>query len=82
MTPSCGIKVKRIFHHDAWVFVKEELEGRSWDFCLCAICANLTPEDVLHNCQIANALYRFCVENNLVAPIFECPVFREKVEKK
>ena len=65
-------------HHGAEVTVKEELKGKHREHCLCYDCEKFTPEDRARNCPIANAVYRNCVEFDIVTPVWECKYFKEE----
>lgn len=69
------IDTVRYEHHGTDVAVDAALKGRHWQHCLCAECALFKPEPRTGNCEIANRLYALCVEENLVAPVWECPKF-------
>ena len=62
----------------AKVWVREDLKGEHREHCLCWKCEKLTPEDRTKNCPIATKVFTLCVEENLVLPVWECPVFVEK----
>lgn len=64
-------------HHGADVWVREDLKGKHWDYCLCRDCAKLNTGDRDKNCPIANALYDNCVKFNVVTPVWECPAFNK-----
>lgn len=58
------------------VWVRKDLRGCHRDVCLCWGCGRFTPgRDT--NCRIAQDLFRLCVDNELVTPVFECPDFVE-----
>lgn len=66
------------YHHhspDLPVAVQSHLKGRHREHCLCFGCARFTPEDRDSNCNVANDLYALCVNNELAAPVWECPYF-------
>lgn len=65
-------------HHDVLVFVDSELKGKHRDHCLCFKCDNFDPKDRVANCPVANLLYAFCVLNDMVTPVYECPKFKER----
>jgi len=70
------MKYEKYEHHGSQVWVRRELQGKHWDYCLCIECKNLKigEED---NCPIAKKIYKTCVECNVVTPVFECPDFCE-----
>jgi hypothetical protein len=61
-------------HHGATVFVDEGLKGKHREHCLCWRCESFKP-GTPENCPIAEKLYRICVDENLVTPVYECPVY-------
>jgi hypothetical protein len=65
-------------HHGCTVFVQEHLKGSHREHCLCYSCAWFKPEgDRKNQCPIADAVYKNCVEHNIVTPVWECPKFTE-----
>jgi len=66
-------------HHEKEVAVRSDLKGKHWDYCLCRECIHFAP-NTEDNCPIAQQLYRFCVDHNLVTPVWECPKFSLKAE--
>lgn len=70
---------ERYHHHDpnVLVSVKSDLKGRHREHCLCYACHNFNPSDRENNCITAQFLYEFCVDRNLVLPVWECPGFIE-----
>lgn len=66
--------IDRYVHHKVPVFVRADLKGRHWEFCLCNKCKNLKMGEP-DNCPIANEVYQTCLLYDLVTPIFECPVY-------
>lgn len=56
------------------VAVREDLKGKHREHCLCFRCARFTPEDG-PKCPIAAELFAFCQRQDLVTPVWECPVF-------
>lgn len=65
-------------HHDALVSVDEDLKGKHRNHCLCYKCGSFKPETREGNCPIANKLFQICVDENVVTPVYECPVFVPK----
>lgn len=65
-------------HHGTLVFVDKELKGHHREHCLCFRCASFKPESREENCPIANKLFQICVDESLVTPVYECPVFKDK----
>jgi hypothetical protein len=62
-------------HHGATVSVQEENKGKHRDNCLCfQACCHFKP-GTPSNCQIAQSVYRNCVEFNIVTPVWECPQY-------
>ena len=66
-------------HHGRMVWVRASQKGQHWSRCLCGECAKFTPNDRENNCPIANALYAFDVERDLVTPVWECPKFEARI---
>lgn len=64
-------------HHGVSVMVREDLKGRHREFCLCYSCKYFHPgED--DNCPTAHRVFRTCVNEGVVTPVWECPLFEEK----
>lgn len=70
-------KIVGYIHHGRYVYVDEDLKGKHRSHCLCFRCTKFRPEDRENNCKIANLNYANCVLNDLVLPVYECPVFEE-----
>jgi hypothetical protein len=68
-----GQKV-RYHHHNADVWVDEDLQGKHRDHCLCYGCDRFKPGTDNH-CEIAGELYQLVVKHNLVTPVYECPKY-------
>ena len=62
-------------HHGTVVFSSEDTVGAHRDFCLCYRCERFKPTSEPDNCSIAQSLFELCVNNHIVAPVFECPEF-------
>jgi len=58
-------------HHGKNVWVRESLVGQHREHCLCYKC------DHLNNCLVAESHFKFCKQFNVVAPMWECPTFKE-----
>lgn len=54
------------------VFVMASHRGTHRDHCLCFVCTRFKPGES-NNCSVAQAVFRLCVEYDLVLPVFECP---------
>ena len=67
-------KIVTYEHHGAVVSVRESLQGRQREHCLCYRCGKFRPGEE-DNCPRAKTLYDFCVQNDMVTPVWECPVF-------
>ena len=65
-------------HHGNKVWVRSDLKGKHWDYCLCASCTRLNIKNHTENCVIANMLYSICVEQDLVIPVWECAEFTKR----
>lgn len=63
-------------HHEAMVFVRDDLKGLHRDHCLCYSCERFKPGSK-ENCRIAKEVYALCVRLDLVTPVWECPIFVE-----
>ena len=61
-------------HHGKLVGVRQDLQGKHWDHCLCKECARFQP-DTENNCPIAEDTRTNCKKHNLVTPVWECPSF-------
>lgn len=70
-------KFEQYEHHGKTVWVSKELKGKHRDVCLCFSCKKLKINEK-DNCPIAQETFKNCVKNDLVTPVFECPVFEEK----
>jgi len=62
-------------HYGREVAVRSDLRGKHREFCLCWQCGFFHPEDRELNCPIANLVYAVCMRENLVLPVWECPLF-------
>lgn len=65
-------------HHGKDVWVDSELKGKHREHCLCHSCEKLDVTNREKNCPIANAVFKNCVDFDLVTPVYECPEFKEK----
>ena len=63
-------------HHDQLVWARREMIGLHRNICLCYECAKFFPGEA-DNCPIAEKVFKTCVEEQLVTPVLECPVFEE-----
>lgn len=70
-------KIVTYEHHGAVVSVRESLQGRHREHCLCYRCDKFKPGEK-DNCPLAKALYDMCVKNDMVTPVWECKAFGEK----
>lgn len=67
-------------HFKNVVSVKEELQGKHRDHCLCfAGCKHFKP-GAPENCPIAQGLFEFDCMHGLVTPVWECPKFEQEQE--
>jgi len=64
-------------HHDASVWVRQDLKGRHREHCLCYECSKFKPGKQDH-CRRAIDNYDWCVKYDMVSPVWECPSFRLK----
>ena len=66
--------IKYVHHGTKEVSVQEHLKGKHREHCLCwQNCKHFTPENRDENCNIANELFGLCVDENIVALVWECP---------
>jgi hypothetical protein len=72
------MQTEKYEHHGAIVSVVSAVKGKHREHCLCFSCAKFKPEDEEGTCPIAASLYSFCVEYNLVTPVYECPIYEPK----
>lgn len=71
-------------HHGNAVHVRSDLKGKHREHCLCFSCSHFHPEDRAKNCGIADRVYMLCVDEHLVLPVWECPMFspcQEQMER-
>ena len=66
-------------NNSAVVWVQEHLRGKHRDHCLCYSCALFKPGNRAENCKLANLLFDFAVEYDMVTPVWECKAFQEAV---
>lgn len=66
-------------HHGKTVAVRKGLKGKHREYCLCYTCARFSPEPRTGNCEIANQVFKACVEHTIVTPVWECPEYKELV---
>lgn len=65
-------------HHGAQVSVREDLKGQHRAHCLCYSCEKFQGGSGSENgCPIAKKVFALCVDESLVLPVWECPVFEE-----
>ena len=64
-------------HHGRVVHVRSDLKDRHRAHCLCYSCKRFRPDEK-ENCRIAKEVYALCVREDLVLPVWECPLFEEK----
>lgn len=62
-------------HHGEEVWVKESLKGTHREHCLCFSCSEFMVSG--NKCEIADKVYKNCIDYNLVTPVFECKAFVE-----
>lgn len=71
------MKIEKYNHHGADVSVRSDLKGRHVEHCLCwQGCKHFAPGKP-ENCEIAQAVYKNCVQFNIVTPMWECPRFAQ-----
>ena len=62
-------------HHGEFVAVQDHLKGLHREHCLCFQgCRFFKPEST-ENCNVAERVYRTCVDFGIVTPVWECPYF-------
>jgi hypothetical protein len=64
-------------HHGATVTVRSDLKGQHREHCLCFQGCTAFKPDQPDNCPIAAAVYKNCVDFNIVTPVWECPRFQQ-----
>lgn len=71
-------RIVRYVHHNPArpVAVREDLKGKHREHCLCFSCDRFIPADG-PKCPIAAELFALCQKHDLVAPVWECPEFKE-----
>lgn len=67
-------------HHGRMVCVFEDLKDRHRKHCLCHSCRRFRPLNQEVHCPIAKAVYKNCVELDIVTPMWECPVFEQDLD--
>ena len=67
------------YHHsNRPVAVRKDLKGKHREYCLCWSCERFTPEARAVNCSLASLLFSINQIFDLVTPVWECPLYREK----
>lgn len=64
-------------HHGIKMWTIKELKGKYNEYCLCHYCQHWNP-DTKDNCPIAQSLFEFTKDHNIVTPVWECAQFKEK----
>lgn len=73
------MNVIRYEHHGQEVAVREDLQGKHREHCLCwQGCSKFKPGLPEQNCPIANAVYAIDILTGIVTPVWECPLFSEE----
>lgn len=67
-------------HHGNDVWVNSELHGRHREHCLCYSCKKFDEKSMKKNCSISNRVFKLCVMEELVLPVWECPKFEVRSE--
>jgi hypothetical protein len=71
--------IGKYVHHGTLVSVDTELKGLHREHCLCyKDCKSFNEEDHTKNCEIANAVFKNCVDFGIVTPVWECPKYEEE----
>lgn len=71
---------ERYNHHGTLVAVQFRLRGRHKEHCLCFQKCKFFAPDEPDNCPIAQQVYDLCVREDLVLPVWECPMFEQEPE--
>lgn len=74
-------RYKAYLHHGTSVWVREDLQGKHREHCLCHFCQKFNPGKPENNCSIANLLYAVCLNNSITTPVWECPEFKYGVHE-
>jgi len=74
--------IEKYEHHGVEVSVNSEFKGKHRDICLCYTCKHFKPKDRDNNCYMAQDHYDWVIENDLVAPIMECPEYEPGEDKR
>jgi hypothetical protein len=68
-------RVIKYGHHKTRNSVRKNLKGKHKEYNLCWSCDYFHPQTKM-NCEISQDHYKFCIKNNVVSPVFECPKFK------
>ena len=70
------MKIVKYEHHNTNVAVREDLKGKHTKNCLCyANCVFFHPETPKYHCSTAQAVFKLCIDEHLVLPVWECPSY-------
>ena len=68
--------IEQYSHHGTLVSVQRHLKGKHRDHCLCYQGCQWFKPGEAENCFIAQALYKFCIDNDVTTPVFECHIYK------
>ena len=69
--------IERYVHHNKLVAVRRRFKGQHREHCLCYSCKRFKTDDD-EKCPIASAVFKNCVDFDLVTPVWECPEYEEE----
>lgn len=58
--------------------VREDLNNRQKEFCMCWDCSKFKPEDEDKGCPVIQSVLQLAGSHSIVLPVWECPLFIEK----
>lgn len=58
--------------------VREDLNNRQKEFCMCWDCQQFKPESEDKGCPIICSVLQLASSQNIILPVWECHVFVEK----
>lgn len=66
-------------HHDGRRWVRADMKDKNKEYSICSFCNKFKPNSRF-NCIISRSLYSFCSRNDVMAVMWDCPIFEEKDE--
>lgn len=69
------MKYENYVHHNRHVWVRSDLKGTHREHCLCYECSLFFPDDVEHNCVVAQSIYSLNCTAGVTTPVYECEQF-------